>query len=111
MSGGEHQSQNHNDRLIGVEHGLQELVRALEKQDKDRQDFRERMEGWMKHHHVVLYGDGDSKKGLVTRTVELETANGKRDKLSWVMLASVISLAMKSVWDYFTTSGHKPPTH
>lgn len=82
-------------RISRIEQELESIVKLMEDDRKDRKDFRQKFD-------ILLFGDGDNKKGLVTRTVELETAHKITAKLSWTAIGVGIALLMTTVWNYIT---------
>lgn len=82
-------------RISRIEQELETIVNLMEKDRDDRRDFRDKFD-------TLLFGDGDKKKGLVTRTIELETAHGITSKLSWIGVTVGIGLALTTIWNYIT---------
>lgn len=85
----------YDNRISRIEQELESIVKLMEDDRRDRKDFRTKFD-------ILLFGDGDNKKGLVTRTIELETANKITAKISWTAIAVGIGLLMTTAWNYIT---------
>jgi len=82
-------------RISRIEQELESIVKLMEDDRRDRKDFRSKFD-------ILLFGDGDNKKGLVTRTIELETAHKITTKLSWIGVTVGLGLALTTIWNYMT---------
>lgn len=86
-------------RISRIEQELDSIVKLMEDDRKDRHEFRNKFD-------LMLFGDGDSKKGLFTRTVELENAHKAHARLAWTGITVAMGLGVTSFWNLITGKSH-----
>jgi len=91
---------------LKIVHRLETIENAIMEDKEDTKAFRSELKDMMKTQQAILFGDGEAKKGLVTRVNELESVRGIHSKVMWGIGLPAIGLAVKSVWDLIT--GAKP---
>lgn len=84
-------------RITDIEHEIHAIRELMQEDREDRKEFRKKFD-------LMLFGDGDQKKGLVTRTVELENAQRIHAKFAWTAISVAMGLAITSIWKIFTGS-------
>lgn len=84
---------------------LEAIEKHIVADKEDTKLFRDELKEMMKSQHTILFGDGDTKKGLVTRMVESENAHRAHAKFTWTAITVSMGLAITSFWNLIT--GHK----
>lgn len=87
------------ERLVHIE-------KSISDDKEDTRNFRLELKDMMKTQHTVLFGDGEAKKGLITRTTELETAHNNHARLAWTAITVAMGLAITSFWNLLMNKSH-----
>ena len=82
-------------------HARLEAIESSIREDKeDTKSFRVELKEMMRTQHTIIFGDGEAKKGLVTRVQELETVRGIHSKIIWGIGLPSLALMTKTVYDW-----------
>lgn len=86
-------------RLERVETIMQEDRAERKLEREERKQFRQDIRAMHEKHETIIFGDGNGKKGLLTRTTELETTKGLHSKAIWMAVPIFFGLAIQGVWE------------
>jgi hypothetical protein len=92
-----------NARVSQIEKDIARITSLIESDFKHRKEFRDRIEALLLKHTEVIYGN-ESRSGLVTRVVELETAYKNHQGNIRVVWVAVAGLVVNQLWKIFSLS-------
>lgn len=90
------------ERLVRVEHHVASIKEASEQDQEERAKFREELRKYIHDNQQIVFGDGKTVPGLLTRTDRLEQSHKVNSWVARTCGAGVLGLVVNAVWKFFT---------